>query len=169
MSTSTTVALFALSFGLLGACGGNEPAPAAPSAPAPATAAPATAAPAATPSSATIVAFRDAKTKDQQVDFMKKMVDPRMGPVFKAHSATRYADFSCKTCHGPNYVEPKLFLPKLTMKNGNITSFAEKPEVSKFMAEKIVPEMAAAMGETPYDPTTHKGFGCGGCHAIEMK
>jgi hypothetical protein len=164
MSTSSTLALFALS--LLVACGGNEPAPVTPAAPGTATPA---ATPAATAAPVAVAAFRDAKTKDQQVAFMKTVIDPRMGPVFKAHSATRYADFSCKTCHGPNYVEPKLFLPKLTMKGGNITSFAEKPEVSKFMAEKVVPEMAAAMGEKPYDPATHQGFGCGGCHAIEMK
>jgi hypothetical protein len=76
---------------------------------------------------------------------------------------------TCKTCHGPAYKEPKEFLPHLTMKDGKITAFAEKPEVSKFMAEKVVPEMAAAMGQPPYDPATHKGFGCGGCHTIDMK
>jgi cytochrome c551/c552 len=50
-----------------------------------------------------------------------------------------------------------------------MTAFADKPEVAKFMAEKVVPEMAATLGEPPYDMTTHKGFGCGGCHTIDMK
>jgi cytochrome c551/c552 len=102
-------------------------------------------------------------TKDEQVAFMKARVMPRMSKVFTKTETT------CKTCHGPAYKEPKEFLPHLTMKDGKITAFAEKPEVSKFMAEKVVPEMAAAMGQPPYDPATHKGFGCGGCHTIDMK
>lgn len=145
------------------ACGGSEPQPTTPTAPA-AVAPAETAAALAVPTS-----FREAKTKEQQMAFMKTRVDPPMRKIFQAHDGNHFKDFSCKTCHGPNYVEPKEFLPKLALKNGNITSFAEKPEVSKFMAEKVVPEMAAAMGEKPYDPATHQGFGCGGCHAIEMK
>lgn len=101
--------------------------------------------------------------------FMSTRVMPPMSKVFKEHDAKRFAEVTCKTCHGPMYKEPKEFLPKLVMKDGKLTSFAEKPEVSKFMAEKVVPAMASAMGQAPYDPATHKGFGCGGCHAIEMR
>ena len=36
---------------------------------------------------------------------------------------------------------------------------AMKPDVVKFMSEKVVPDMAAAMGDQPFDPKTHKGFG----------
>jgi hypothetical protein len=43
---------------------------------------------------------------------------------------------------------------------------AEKPAIMKFMGEQVVPAMATAMGEPPFDPATHKGFGCGGCHAV---
>jgi len=89
-----------------------------------------------------------------------------MAKVFQTQDAKRYAEFGCKTCHGPKYQAPKDFLPKLTMKGGK---FAGKPEVLKFMGEKVVPEMAAAMGEKPYDPATKEGFGCGGCHTIEVK
>ena len=100
--------------------------------------------------------------------FMKTRVVPAMGPVFKAHAA-KYAEFSCKTCHGPEYKDPHEFLPKLTMKGGTLTAFAEKPEMAKFMAESVVPNMATAMGLPPYDMKTHQGFGCGGCHTIETK
>jgi hypothetical protein len=100
---------------------------------------------------------------------MKANVVPRMGAVFKAKDAAHYAAFGCKTCHGPSMKDPKEFLPHLAMKDGKMTAFAEKPEVAKFMAEKVVPEMAATLGEPPYDMTTHKGFGCGGCHTIDMK
>jgi len=108
-------------------------------------------------------------SKDEQVAFMKKNVVPHMDPVFKANNAERYAKFGCKTCHGPAFKKPEEFLPKLTFKDGNLTAFKEKPEVAKFMAEKVVPEMAAAMGMKPYDPATKQGFGCGGCHTIKMK
>lgn len=108
-------------------------------------------------------------SKDQKVAFMKNHIMPAMQPVFQKGDAKKYAEFTCKTCHGPAYKEPDEFLPRLTMKGGAITSFAEKPEVSKWMAEAVVPAMAKAMGMQPYDPATQKGFGCGGCHAIDMK
>jgi hypothetical protein len=107
--------------------------------------------------------------KEAQIAFMKKNVAPRMAKVFQGASAERYANFGCKSCHGPDFKAPKEFLPHLAMKDGKLAAFADKPEVAKFMAEHVVPEMASAMGQPPYDPQTHQGFGCGGCHAIDMK
>lgn len=106
---------------------------------------------------------------EQRVAFMKQNVAPRMGKVFQSANPTHYADFGCKTCHGPDSKDPKAFLPKLALKDGNLTAFAEKPEVAKFMHEKVVPEMAALFGQQPYNPETKQGFGCAGCHTIEMK
>ncbi len=125
---------------------------------------PAGSAPAAVPT-----VWQAGMTKEQQIAFMGQRVMPPMTKAFKEHDPKRYAEVTCKTCHGPQYKEPKEFLPKLVMKDGKITSFAEKPEVSKWMAEQVVPAMAAAMGMKPYDPATHQGFGCGGCHAIEKQ
>jgi hypothetical protein len=101
--------------------------------------------------------------------FMTKNIVPAMSPVFKAQDATHYAAFGCKTCHGPEYKDPREFLPHLTMKGGNLTAFAEKPEISAFMAKSVVPAMATAMGLPPYDMQTHQGFGCAGCHTVDMK
>jgi hypothetical protein len=140
------------------------PAPEAPKAEAPA----APAAPEAPAAPAHDVWTKDL-TKDQQVAFMKKNVVPEMEPVFKAFDAKAFDKFSCKTCHGPAYKNPHDFLPKLTFKDGKITSFEKKPEISKFMAEQVVPHMATAMGMKPFDPATKEGFGCGGCHTINMK
>ena len=168
---------------------GSTPAPSTPSAPsasAPAATTPAPVQPpvaastAATPPAASSAPPAEAKlptptawtkgmTKAQQSAFMKEVILPRMSKVFQASDAKKYAEFSCKTCHGPEYKEPDEFLPHLTLKNGKITAFADKPAVSKFMAEKVVPEMAAAMGMKPYDPKTNEGFGCGGCHKIDKK
>lgn len=107
-------------------------------------------------------------TKDQQIAFMKAKIMPAMTPVFQEHDAKAFEKFSCETCHGPEYKTPTEYLPALTMKDGKLTSFEEDPEVSKWMAEKVVPAMAAAMGMEPYNMETHQGFGCGGCHAIEQ-
>lgn len=171
-------------------CGGSTGAPAAPVASAetvPTTEAPASAAPDAAaaskePGQAPAEAPAEAKeapaapaawsaslTKEQKAAFMKQTVMPRMSKVFQAADPARYASFTCKTCHGPDFKDPDDFLPPLTLKNDQLTAFAEKPAVAKFMAEKVVPEMANILGQSPYDPKTHQGFGCAGCHAIAKK
>jgi hypothetical protein len=166
------------------ACGGSPaPAPEAPPAPsaepAPSAAAPAeepkpaetAAAPAApeTPPPPAHDMWKKEFTKDEAVAFMKKNVVPEMEPVFKGYDAKMFDKFSCKTCHGPAFKDPHMFLPKLTFKDGKITSFEKKPAISKFMAEEVVPHMATAMGMKPFDPATKEGFGCGGCHTVNMK
>jgi hypothetical protein len=157
-----------LAIGAAAGCGGGTPEPAAPIQAAPSASASA-AASAAAPVINVPTAWSKDMTKEQQVAFMKKNVVGRMGKVFQAHDGSKYAEFSCKTCHGPDYKDPKEFLPKLTFKDGKITAFADKPEMAKFMASNVTPEMAQAMGMKPFDPQTHQGFGCGGCHTVDMK
>jgi hypothetical protein len=108
-------------------------------------------------------------SKDDKVAFMKANVAPRMGKVFQTQDGSHYAKFGCVTCHGPQFKDPKEYLPKLTLKDGKLTAFAEKPEVEKFMAEKVVPEMASTLGKSPFNPATGQGFGCMGCHPVEKK
>lgn len=167
------------------ACGGSAPAPNPPSTPsvedagAPAT--PSTSDAGATstsPTSGTDAGAASAKTDgpvfdtlsdDQKAEIMMTKVVPNVGKVFKEYDAKKYAKFGCATCHGPGKKKeaPQKILPKLTMSNGGFEKMQKaKPDVVKFMSEKVVPEMAAALGEPPFDPKTHKGFGCGGCHAL---
>lgn len=113
--------------------------------------------------------WSDSLSMDEKVAFMKAHVVGPLGEAFKAGDAAKYPTIGCKTCHGPSLKDTKEALPHLTLKDGKITSFAEKPEISKWMAEKVVPAMATALGEPPYDPATHKGFGCAGCHVVDMK
>jgi hypothetical protein len=68
----------------------------------------------------------------------------------------------------PKHEEPDEHLPRLKVADGKITAFAESPEVAGFMATKVVPAMAAVLGVEPYDVATGKGFGCNGCHAVDM-
>lgn len=154
---------FALTFVLLAACGGGNaenPQTTAPTASASASTAPTAAAP---------DVWSDSMSKDQQAAFMKKNVVPAMAPVFQAFDGKKYADFGCKTCHGSAFKLPKDHLPHLTFKDGKLKEAAEKPEMAKFMMEKVTPAMVTAMGAKPYDPQAHTGFGCGGCHTIDTK
>jgi cytochrome c553 len=173
LSSCTRLGLFAaILLPLASACGGASPAPATPAAPTDSStpAAPASSAPAQPPAAdATPVptVWSSDLPKPQAVAFMKANVVPRMKKAFQGHDAAKYANFDCKTCHGPEYKVPKDYLPRLTFAGGKVSP--DKPEVVKFMHEVVVPEMAAAMGQPPYDPATGKGFGCGGCHAVEMK
>lgn len=101
---------------------------------------------------------------------MVEHIMPAMAPVF-----AQAPDFTCKTCHGPEQVDAKAFahpnayLPRLTFKDGKITSFETHPEVSMFMANKVLPAMAMAMGKELYSPENPNGMGCNGCHAVDMQ
>jgi hypothetical protein len=152
---------------VLAACGGAEPAATTPPAGAPAaSAAPAAPAGAGTPAP-TGMAF-SAMTKDQQFQLMKTVVKPNMGKTFAAYDAKEFADFGCATCHGPNKEDTHKALPKLTLSGDGFKKLsAEKPAIMKFMAEVVTPQMATIMGEKPYDPATHQGFGCAGCHTVQ--
>jgi hypothetical protein len=107
----------------------------------------------------------------QRLETMKKVVVPKMGAVFQSFDAKKFADFNCVVCHGErikqkNFDMPNPDLPHLSYTDGFKKHMTEKPEITKFMMDKVEPEMAAALGMHPYDPKTQKGFGCGGCHVV---
>jgi len=100
---------------------------------------------------------------------MKANIVGPMGKIFKEYDAKKYADFGCTTCHGPKFQTPKDFLPKLTFNKTKFVVAPDKAAILKFMEEKVVGPMATQMGEKPFDMATKTGFGCGGCHTIDMK
>lgn len=114
-------------------------------------------------------AWNDDLTDPQKSAFMKAHVVPAMDTVFKGYDAEHYAEFGCKTCHGPTLDDPDEFLPHLTVKDGQLVEMTTHPEVSKFMGEQVLPKMIEVMGVQPYDPATGEGFGCNGCHEIDMQ
>lgn len=157
----------------LTSCGGTSPEAATPGTTAePVTEAsePAAEAPAEPADVAAPEAWSDDLTPEQKGAFMVEYVMPGMQPVF-----AQSPDFSCKTCHGAEQVDnrafahPNQYLPRLEFKDGKMTSFETHPEVSQFMAEKVLPAMAQIMGKEPYTPENPTGFGCSGCHAVDMK
>lgn len=106
-------------------------------------------------------------------EHMATVVVPRMARLFEAADASRWAGLSCQTCHGYSVpgapmVRPQNTLPRLTLSGDGLQKLkAKHPEVTTFMAEVVVPAMAEAMGETPFDPATGEGFGCAGCHEVD--
>src|SRR6266567_3026853 len=78
-------------------------------------------------------AWSDDMSKQDKAAFMKLKVAPRLGAVFHTADANRYSNFGCVTCHGPKFQLPRDYLPKLTLKGGKITAFADKPQVAQFM------------------------------------
>lgn len=146
------------------ACGGEAPAPVTPDGVGSAPPSGSTT----TAPVAALTAWQDDAPVMDQVAFMKTSILPHMSKTFQDHDGKKYANFSCGTCHGPNKENPHKFLPKLKLSGDGFTKLmAEKPEMTKWMHEAVEPEMAKAMGETPYDMKTNTGFGCKGCHAVE--
>ncbi|MEZ4443359.1 MAG: hypothetical protein R3B72_30090 [Polyangiaceae bacterium] len=108
---------------------------------------------------------------DAKMEHMQKVVTPKMGALLKEFNGEKV---TCATCHGPGAKEgkfemPNPGLPPLTMPTGDGAPFAkemeEHPEMTKFMMEKFTPAMVEALpGVKGYNPETHEGFGCFGCH-----
>jgi len=145
----------------LAACGGSQPAAEAPGGPGATPAAEA-------PGGAALVWKDDMPTKEK-AEFMKQKVLPAMTKTFQEYDAKKYEKFSCKTCHGPE-MKPKPVdaLPELHFKDGKLTEADTNPDIVKFMHEKVAPQMADIFGKKPYDPATKEGFGCNGCHKVNM-
>ncbi|MCC6901852.1 MAG: hypothetical protein IT377_22975 [Polyangiaceae bacterium] len=125
------------------------------------------------PEEAAKPAWKD-MSHDQKVELMKTVVMPKMGEVFKAFDAKKYAEITCATCHGAGAKEgkfqmPNAKLPKLDSKDGFAKHMKKNEKVTKFMMEKVTGEMAAALGVPAFNPETKQGFGCGGCHLMEGK
>jgi hypothetical protein len=144
-------------------CGGSQPPAGAPAAPG------ASASAAAPPTAAPSKPWKDMNA-EQRKDYMKTVVFPKMKDNFGAFDATRYAGMNCITCHGEsakegNFKMPNPKLPKLPADEAGFKALTEKkPDVMKFMGGKVVPQMASMLGEQPFNPQTHEGFGCFRCH-----
>ncbi|NVB84381.1 MAG: hypothetical protein HOV81_38760 [Kofleriaceae bacterium] len=107
--------------------------------------------------------------QDQRVEFMKQKVMPAMKPIFQNHDATKYAEFSCKTCHGEQAAQghfdmPNADLPKLNF--GDMSKY--KKEDLEWMGKEVKPAMAKLLSLPEFTPENPKGFGCLHCHTQEQ-
>jgi hypothetical protein len=106
---------------------------------------------------------------DQRKDHMKKVVLPRMRELFVEAEGQKHAGAKCTLCHGEGakdgtYKLPNPDLPRLSTTGTFEEELAEHPNGTKFMMEKVVPEMARLLGVPPYDAQSQSGFGCFSCH-----
>jgi hypothetical protein len=172
MKTKIQMLSCALTIGAVSACGGSTSGPSVPDeSTSETTEATVEAEPTTEPTTpAAPEAWSDDLTDEQKLAFMVDRVVPAMKPVF-----AQADDFGCATCHGDEqtnsqqFEHPNKALPGLTLENGKMTSFETNPDVSKFMAEKVLPAMAEVMGRETYSEQNPAGMGCNGCHAVEMK
>jgi len=101
----------------------------------------------------------------ERMQLMKTVVMPAMKKAFQEFDAKEFAEFSCVTCHGPGAKEGKFDMPNAGLPALNKAVADKHPAMTKFMAEKVVPQMAEMLGETPYNHETGEGsFGCMNCH-----
>jgi hypothetical protein len=107
---------------------------------------------------------------DERLAYMKKTVFPRMKAEFAAFDVKDFGEMNCATCHGDGakdktFKMPNPKLPKLPGSEEGFKKLSEEhPDVTRFMMTKVVPLMASFLGEEPYDPKLHRGFGCFRCH-----
>jgi hypothetical protein len=105
---------------------------------------------------------------DQQIQFMKEVVVPTMGPLFKNHDAQKYAEFGCKTCHGEGAEKGEFDMPNPNLPKLNFADMSKhKKEDLDWMGKEIKPTMAKLLKEAEYSPENPKGFGCLQCHTAE--
>jgi hypothetical protein len=106
-------------------------------------------------------------THEQQGKFMKDVVVPEMAKLFQAYDATKYAEFGCKTCHGPSVEAGKFDMPNPMLAKLNFADPSKMdPKAAEFMKNQVKPAMARLLQEPEYTPENPKGFGCLECHTM---
>jgi hypothetical protein len=112
------------------------------------------------------------KTFEQRQEYMGIVVLPAMKTMFKEYDENEFKQFKCQTCHGDDMNEKKFAMPSDSIYPLNKAdpvkgAMAYDEKMTKFMVEKVVPDMAKLVDEEP-DPTGKgSGFGCMECHPAE--
>lgn len=98
-----------------------------------------------------------------RTSYMTSTVLPRFTTIFQEFDAQTYASVTCFTCHSTTrFSMPNPDLPGLP---ADLTSvFQNNPTVANFMANTVVPEMAALLELTPADMSGQGDITCFSCH-----
>lgn len=108
---------------------------------------------------------------DERQAHMVRHVLPATADLFASWDATRFADFSCQSCHGQDaetraYAMPNPSLLTLypTGTLGQEQVLAQYREACTFMYSRLVPAMGQLLAMPEYDPSTQVGLTCFACH-----
>lgn len=109
------------------------------------------------------------KTFKQRQEYMGLFVMPKMKSIFAAHDPAAFGSIKCQTCHGEDMEAEKFEMPNegiypLSPTDPITGAMEYDAEITKFMKEQVVPEMAALLGEPVISAEHPDGFGCMSCH-----
>jgi hypothetical protein len=112
------------------------------------------------------------KTREQRMDWMGLEVFPKMRAAFTDHDAEKFSAFACQTCHGSDMEMVDFKMPNdkifALSKTDTLTKARDfDANMTEFMTERVVPEMAQLLDTKPYDPETNTGLSCFNCHPSE--
>jgi hypothetical protein len=115
-----------------------------------------------------------ARMSDQEKGrHMREAVMPAMTALLQAYDPAEFANVTCATCHGANARAVHFHMPNsLPALPAFGTPAAEQRMAAErrmyeFMGTRMLPAMAQLLGQQPYNPQTHQGFGCFNCHPHE--
>jgi len=105
----------------------------------------------------------------QRKRHMEQTVLPIAGSVFQSWRPGDYDEIGCTLCHGDAAVNndfqmPTAHLPRLSGELLLGQEFRNHPETTGLKLDRLVPEMAAALGKSEFSLITRRGFGCYSCH-----
>jgi hypothetical protein len=107
-------------------------------------------------------------THEQKLAYMKQAVLPTEAPLFREYSPTRFAELTCRSCHGAGaddgtYKMPNPALPKLAP--GKLFAMEKtNPKVFRFMYDVVTPRTSALLNIPEWSHKAMSGFGCFYCH-----
>ena len=107
--------------------------------------------------------------KTQRKEHMRAVVLPRAHDIFKTWRPQRFKIVQCTLCHGRgmtagDFRMPTNHLPRLSGELLLGAEFDKHPDTTRLKLERLVPEMADALGVKPFSLITRSGFGCYSCH-----
>ena len=107
--------------------------------------------------------------RQQRMVHMKNEVLPRAASIFGSWRPERFASVDCTLCHGQGAVTatfkmPTDHLPRLSGEVLLGPEFEKHPQTTRLKLNRLVPEIAFALGVKKFSIISRSGFGCYSCH-----
>jgi hypothetical protein len=106
---------------------------------------------------------------EQRKAHMGSTVLPRAAVIFRSWRPERFSQVNCTLCHGENaktgnFHMPTAHLPRLSGEVLLGPEFEKHPDTTRLKLDRLVPEIADALGLKTFSIITRRGFGCYSCH-----